>query len=254
MKARTAGRLLAGIFGFMIVALALSSIGGDEDARATLRQVVVGALLVGGLFYMTQRFKVEPRRASFADRARAVGLASEAGDRLGFLDSGFELARRAASVRDVESTATGTRNGRDVAVLDYWYAVSSRTGVDDYVRFVCALLPVPSSWPWLLVVPERIATLVGDALLGSDPDTESEAFNRTFAVRTDDRRFASAFLDARTIAWLLERPTHTGFEIRDGRLLCFVARDDVRDDVAHAVRTAEDLVDRVPAPVRAWYG
>jgi len=253
MKAGTASRLLVGIFSAMIAILALMALTGDDEARSILRPMVVAAVLVGGIFYLTHRYKVAPRRAMFIDQARRLGLTAVEGDPLDLLGSRFEVVRRRASVRDVETTATGTWEGHDVAVVDYWYAPTSRLEVDDYVRFVCALLPVPRTWPGLLVVPERIATLVGDAIGGHEPDTESEAFNRSFAVRTDDRRFTSAVLDGRMITWLQELPSHTGFEVRDGRLLCFVARQ-LDGDVEHALRTGRAFLHRVPGTARTWYG
>lgn len=253
MRAGTASRLLWGILGVLVLALSTMALTGDAEARSILAQVLLVALTVAGISYLSYRFKVAPRRAVFSDEARRAGLRTSSGDATGFLGSAFELARRAASVRDVETTAIGRWRGYEVAVIDYWYAPTSDTSADDEVRFVCALLPVPPSWPRTLVVPERLATLLGAALLGSDPGTESDAFNRSFAIRTDDRRFASALLDQRMIEWLLSLPTHTGFEIRDGRLLCFVARREI-GSVEHALVTAEDLLERTPPAVRSLFG
>jgi hypothetical protein len=210
MKAGTASRVLVGIFASIIAILALMSLSGDDEVRSILRQTVVAAAVLGGIFYLSYRYKIAPRRAMFTDQAGRLGLTIVAGDPLGLLGSRFEVVRRRASVRDVETTATGTWEGHDVAVVDYWYAPTDQLQVDDSVRFVCALLPVPATWPRLLVVPERIA-------------------------------------------WLLELPTHTGFEVRDGRLLCFVDRQ-LDGDVEHALRTARAFLERVPGAARAWYG
>jgi len=253
MRARTASRWLIGIFAFLIVVLSLMALGGDDEARSILRQVVVAAVFVGGLSYLSYRYKIAPRRAVFSDQARSVGLVPVEGDPTGILASGFELFTRRASVRDIETTATGTWRQRDVVVADYWYAPTSNTQIDDYVRVVCALFPVPGSWPRLLVIPERIATLVGDVLLDRDPGTESELFNRSFAIRADDRRFASAVLDARMLEWILALPRPVGFEIATGRLLCFVPRQ-TDGDVRAALETGEGFLQRIPHAVEAWYG
>jgi len=252
MRARTATRWLLGLFLFLTVSLALMSLGGDREASSILRQVVVGGALFGGSFYLSYRFKIAPRRAVFSDQARAVGLVPLAGDPGGILSSGFELVTRRASIRDIETTATGAWREHDVVVADYWYAPTSNTQIDDYVRVVCALFPVPSSWPRLLVIPERIATLVGDAMLDRDPGTESERFNRSFAIRTDDRRFASAVLDARMLEWILGLPRPVGFEILDARLLCFVPRQ-TDGDVLDALETGEGFLLQIPHAVEAWY-
>ena len=83
------------------------------------------------------------------------------------------------------------------------------------------------------MVPERLATLLGGAILASDPGTESEEFNRRYAVRADDRRFASAILG--------------------GRLLCFVARREL-GDVEHALSTGERFLAQVPDAARSIFG
>jgi hypothetical protein len=253
VNARTAQRLLIGIFTVMIVALAAMSLGGDEEARSLLGQVLLVAVTIAGIAYLSYRFKVSPRRAVFSGEASELGLRAVSGDPTRFLDGGFEVARRAASVRDVENTAIGRWHGLHATVVDYWYAPSSDTSVDDYVRFVCALFPVPATWPRTLVIPERVATLLGGRLAGSDPGTESEAFNRAYAIRADDRRFASALLDARMIEWIMSLPAHTGFEILDGRLLCFVARREL-GDLQHALSTGERFLERVPGAARSMYG
>ena len=121
------------------------------------------------------------------------------------------------------------------------------------MRFVGAVLPTPAAWPRLLVIPERIATLLGDAVLGLDPHTEWEAFNRRFAVRADDRRFASAVLDGRMIEWIMSLPVDTGFEIREGRLLCFVLRREI-GDVLHALTTGAAFLEHVPGAARSLFG
>lgn len=253
MNARTARRLLIGIFTVLIVALAAMALGGDEEARSLLVQVVLVAGTIAGITYLSYRFKVSPRRALFGGEAAELGLQAVSGDPTRFLDAGWEVVRRAASVRDVENTATGRWHGLHVTVVDYWYAPSADTSRDDYVRFVCALFPVPATWARTLIVPERVATLLGGRLAASDPGTESEAFNRRYAVRADDRRFASALLDARMIEWIMSLPTHTGFEISDGRLLCFVARREF-GDLQHALSTGERFLERVPGAVRSMFG
>ena len=60
----------------------------------------------------------------------------------------------------------------------------------------------------------------------SDPDgmvelaLESEAFDRRYRVRTTDRRFANAFIDARMMAWMIDLPDPWSFEVAGGWALC----------------------------------
>ena len=125
MRAGTAARLLIVVMGSVLLILAVLSLAGNEEARSTLRPMIVLVGLLGGLGYLSYRFKIAPRRELFSDEATRLGLRAEPGDPTGFLGSGFEVVRRQASVRDVETTAMGTWREWDVSVVDYWYAPSS---------------------------------------------------------------------------------------------------------------------------------
>ncbi len=52
-----------------------------------------------------------------------------------------------------------------------------------------------------------------------DQDLELEAFNRSFEVRADDRRFASVLLDARMTELLVQRAVGSVIETVGNRIL-----------------------------------
>ena len=223
---------------------------GAPDARELFGGFLFVAFVFGGLWWLSQRYRVRPRRASFEDQARLAGLRAEAGDPFRLLDDPFALFGRAASVRDIENSASGIRGGEHVIVADYWYAPSSDPQLDDHRRYTCVVRETPSWWTDVSVMPRGLVGLTRSVLPLGDLETESGAFNRRFEVRAADRRFANALLDQRMMAWLLEQPVEVGFEIAAGRLLVFRARVTTSlDDVALALEFAEGFEQRVPSVV-----
>lgn len=252
MRASTATRLLIGVVAFVGVAAMLALVQGDPEARELVGGSFLVAVTIGGLLWLTRRYRVGPRRASFEDQARRAGLRAEPGDPFGLLDSPFALFGRMASVRDIENTASGTRNGVWTVVADSWYAPTGDPQLDDYVRHTCVLTDMPPWWPDLSVVPGDLVSRLRSTVAMPDLRTESEAFNRRFEVRSADPRFASAFLDARMMEWLLRIEPGVGLEIRGARLMSFRPRATASlDDVERALELHDALSQRIPSVVRA---
>lgn len=251
MKAATANRILWWIVGALGVSALVSVARGDPEGRELFGGFLFLAFTVGVLSWLSQRYRVRPRRDSFGDQARRTGLRPEAGDPFGFLDAPFALFGRAASVRDIENTASGIRGGERVVVVDYWYAPSADPSLDDYRRYTCVVTETPSWWTDVSVMPKGLADLVRSVLPLPELRTESDEFGRRFEIHAADPRFANALLDQRMMAWLLEQAPDSGFEIVAGRLMVFRAR--VRaslDDVARALELTDGLSQRVPSVVR----
>lgn len=252
MRASSANRILLWIVvGIGIFALLLL-LTGDPQATELLRIFVVVAITIGGLWWLGYHARVLPRRESFEAQARELGLRARRGDPLGVLDLPFTLFRWAASVREIENTAQGSRGGLDLAIVDYWFAPTGDTRYDDYERYTCVLSQAPRSWPDLSVVTERIVSRLRSTFAMPDIRTESEEFNRRFAVRSNDRRFALAFLDARMMAWLLEQVPGVGFEVLGGTAMLFRPRSTTSlDDLVRAVELYDRFHEKVPRVVRA---
>jgi hypothetical protein len=250
VKATTARRLLIGLGAFLGAGLLLMVASGAPDAGETTRQLLAVGVFLGGMFYLGYRFRVLPRRESFRDQAGALAFRAEPGDPLGLLDLPFTLFRWTGSVRAIENTAVGSHRGREVAIADYWFSPTAAAERDDYERYTCVVTTAPQGWSDLVVVPERLGSRLLGALGVRDIELESEAFNRAFHVRGADRRFASAFVDARLMEWLLEQQAVVGFEVLDGRLLVFRQRATLSlDDVSATLALFDAFTDRVPRVV-----
>jgi len=247
MKPATAGKIAAAI-GIAWAATALVMlVSGDPRAPGLIRQLFAISILAGGMAWLSYRFRVLPRRGSFADQAKEAGLRSQSGDPFGMLASRFELFHRAASARAVENSAWGIHRGREIVVTDYWYAPDSNPSRDDVRRFVCVIDTARPEWPDIVVEPADGASIVREAVGRGDVDLESERFNRAFEVRAADRAFASALLDARMMEWLLVEPPGVGFEVAAGRLMVSGPRDRASlDDLAEGLRRFDAFLDRVP--------
>jgi hypothetical protein len=250
VKASTASRILLWIVGvFGAFALILFA-AGDEGAREAFGNFIILGVTFGGLAWLGYRYRVLPRRESFAGQARDLGLRAESGDPLGLVDRSFVLFRWMASVREVENTATGRRSGLEVVVADYWFSPTSAAERDDYERYTCVLTQASATWADLSVVPERLASRMCDVLALPDIGTESVEFDRRFEIRSADRRFASAFVDARMMAWLLEQLPGMGFEILGGWLMVFRPRATTSvDDLDRALDLHEAFLERIPRVV-----
>jgi hypothetical protein len=252
VNASTVQRILIGIGAFLAAGMFLLFLTGDRQAAEVARQLLVVVITLGGLFWLVYRFRVLPRRESFQGQAAAQAFRAQVGDPLGLLDLPFTLFRWVGSVRQIENTATGIHDGREVVVADYWFAPTGSSEYDDYERYTCVVTVTPSGWSDLAVVPERFGSRLRDAIGSDQLGTESEAFNRTFDFRGADRRFASAFVDARMMQWILDQPPGTGFEVLGGRLMVFRPRAiSSLDDVARAVQLFDAFMEHVPRVVRA---
>jgi hypothetical protein len=250
MKVSSARRIPLWIGACWAAFVVILFIARAPDAGELLGQLLVVGGTIGGLFYLGYRFRVLPRRRSFQGQARELGLRPELGDTRGLMQLPFSLFRWMASARDMENTASGTWRGADIVVGDYWFARSGRPEKEDYERYTCVLTAAPSTWSDLSVVPERIASRLRGAIGLDDIEMESEQFNRSFEVRAMDPLFASAFVDARMMEWLLSQVPGVGFEVLGGRLLVFRPRMTASvDDLARALELLDAFLAHVPRVV-----
>lgn len=254
MRSATALRIAAAIGVAWTLAAAAMAAKGDPSAGRVTIELLTVALATAVIVWLVRRFRIAPRRHSFADQAASTGLLARAGDPLALLRQPFTLFHQAATVRDLENTARGEWKGRDVVVADYWFAPSSNPSRDDIRRYVCVIDDGRQGWPDLAVLPTTIGSRARDAVGGGGVDLESEAFNRAFDVRAGDRRFATAVLDARMMAWLLAQPPGAGVEVSGGRLMVFGPRPTTSiDDVDRALRRYEAFLAQLPAVVASLY-
>jgi hypothetical protein len=237
--------LLATIGGMALLLLLI-----DRD-QALAMIAVFGT--VAGLLFLVYRIRDVPRRDAYRDAARVLGLRHEGSDTRGLVNLPHPLLHRSAEIRDIGHVLSGLWHGSDVVVFEYRYMTgASAQGQGVAHEYSCVLTPVPVSWPDLIVEPERMPTRTTDVLGLRDIDLEHEGFNRAFEVRSADPRFASAFLDARMMAWLMDSVSGYGFEIVHHRLLVFGPRV-APWEVGSVLATTETFLAQVPPVIDSMY-
>jgi hypothetical protein len=147
-------------------------------------------------------------------------------------------------------------NSLPVRGFDYWYYDERRDEngqmQKSYSYFSCVLAQVNSSWPQIRIERERVLDKVAGALGFEDIDFESDEFNRTFAVRCLDRRFAMALIDPRMMEFLLTTEGRFDFEIKGRWLLLATGRLDPKFTPA-LMKVCDTLIEHIPTVVWDLY-
>lgn len=241
MRYSTGTKVLAGVFAIGLLFL----IAGRQWQEA--REWVATALVVGGIVALGV-WRLRPRRNAFEAEALRLGVRFSARDPFGLLDEPFALWRWSQrSYGRLDNVLWGTWRGLQVRAFEYQYDTSGR----DPRAFSCAMVAIPGGWPALVIRPESLASRLADVAV-PEVAFESEAFDRAFSVRCDDRRFASAFVDARMMAWLLALEPRWGFEIDGPWILGY--RDQVRPwEIEGVLETVATFVERIPRVVGSLF-
>lgn len=153
--------------------------------------------------------------------------------------------------RRAEHVLRGTHRGRRLVAFEYSYKETEGSGDDRRTRtypFTVVGLATPAPRPTLELSREswgrRLLGLVGVR----DLELESEEFNRTFRIRTEDDKFAYDILHPRMMAWMLadERARSVPFRFERGDLVVWTpGRVDVVR-VGELLDYACDILDRTP--------
>ena len=200
--------------------------------------------------------KAAKRREDFALWALAQGLDFSIADPHGLDKLDFHLFTKGDG-RGCENVATGTWQGLDVRVADYWYyersqdseGRSSRT----YYRFSVVLAAVDAALPAVRVEKENVLSRLADRLALRDLEFESEEFNRQFEVHADDREFAYKLLDARMMDWLLRTAGRHCYEVSGSWVLAYCKQLPVAE-VPTLLAAVQGFVAHIPRLVWADYG
>jgi hypothetical protein len=215
--------------------------------------LVFGAAAAAIGYYQHQR-KLE-RQRTLRTLALEQGLDFSVDDPFDTLREPFSLLHRGDG-RGVENVLWGFWQELEVRVFDYWFyeETSDANGrrSRSTSRFDCVLALVDAYCPQLTIREENVLTRVADALTLRDIEFESAEFNRRFTVKGADERFASAFCDARMIAWLLEHGAGYAFEVIGDRMLCWRRRGPAADKL-DGLGTARAFNERIPAVVSSLY-
>jgi hypothetical protein len=216
--------------------------------------VVLFVLVAAGIAVYSYHAKLQ-RQRELGALAFAQGLDFAVEDPFGTLAEPFSLFDRGDG-RGIENVLWGTWHGLEIRAFDYWYydesSDSNGRRSRSYHRFDCVLTAVDALCPRLQIAEENVLTRLADAVALHDLRFESEEFNRRFTVRSPDPRFASAFCDARMMAWLLAHGDGHAFEVVGDRILSWCRRVDP-GAIVHLLGTARAFRERVPTVVSSLY-
>lgn len=189
---------------------------------------------------------------SIASVAARNGLQHSAGDPFGCTRVAFPLFRKGDG-RAAEDVVWHERaDGLTTRAFDFSYYVETKDDFEQvhrtHTHFTCVMAQVDGAWPEVSITREGIIERALDLVGLGDIELESEAFNRRFALRSPDRRFAVTLVDAQMIDFLLSTEARFAFFVK-GRWVLLVS-DPVRPPLVPALmRVAETFVEHVPRVV-----
>lgn len=159
----------------------------------------------------------------------------------------FDCFRKGHS-RYAERLLLGAAQGRELVGFDYHYAETSGTGKDESTttyRFSGVILDSGLTLAPLSLREEHFGDRISAFFGMGDIDFELAEFNRTFHVRSPDRRFATDVLQPSSLEFLLESPR---FRVEFGPRRILVWRDKRFEpaDFLAALALAEGLLERLP--------
>jgi hypothetical protein len=201
-------------------------------------------------YYLKKR-----RQQGLAFAAKQLGMRFSLTDPFETLAEPFDLFRKGDG-RGVENVMWGVWQGVESRLFDYWYyeesTDSKRSRSRTYHRFSCVMAPLDAACAHLMLSRESVFSRLGDHLGFRDIELESEAFNREFTVRSQDRKFAVDLCDARMMEWLLASVDGFGFEVVGDRLLVS-SRRRAATDLIPLLGTMKGFRDRIPRVVFSLY-
>ena len=216
--------------------------------------VIVFLVGAGGIAYLGYYLK-KRRQQGLAFAATQLGMRFALTDPFDTLSEPFELLRKGDG-RGVENVMWGVWGGVECRLFDYWYYEESTDSKGNrsrsYSRFSCVMSPVDAACSPLTIARENVFTRLGDHLGFRDIELESEEFNRTFTVKSSDRKFAVDFCDARMMEWLLAHGEGFGFEVVGDRLLASCRRRSPTELIP-LLGTMKGFRARIPSVVFSLY-
>lgn len=162
--------------------------------------------------------------------------------------SGFPLG--VGSNRRVDDCIAGTYGG--VPCTHFTYRFEHSFGDDKAVEqaFTLTVGTLDVRVATLDLIPEGAASRVLGAISGADIDLESAEFNRTWKLRSEDKRFAVDVVDPRMMEHLL-RHRLPGVAVRIDRdyVIAWSAGIAPLDDLASRLNLVTGIASRIPAHV-----
>jgi hypothetical protein len=157
--------------------------------------------------------------------------------------------------QQARNVVRGRWDDRKFLAFDYSYQPFDATSGKQPRRFGVIAMQLPAALPWLEVEHEN---LLGEQLrniVDARPDIrfESDLFNRTFRVTSDDERYARAIVHPRLMELLLDRG-EIGWRITGEHLLGWYTGSHTPSDLERRLDFLAQIAGLVPAFVWADYG
>ncbi|HEX6356745.1 DUF3137 domain-containing protein [Actinophytocola sp.] len=208
------------------------------------------AAVIGALWYF-QRLAHKKKVAEFTAYAAKRGWRyrekdHELADRFTGRPFGIGHGRRVTHV------LRGSHRDRDVLVFQYTYKETTGAGderkTEIYHRTVAAL-PTPAPRPTLEVTRKGLGRKLLDVFGGRGLRLDSEEFNKTFVVETEDETFARDVLGPGMVEWLLSdyRPRTIPFRFERADLLVWRPGEINLSAVDELADYVCDILDRTPS-------
>ena len=183
--------------------------------------------------------------------AAHVGVHSAEGDIFRCDRAPFPLLRR-GDRRTVERVLWRDDDPHSMRVFDYRY---ERTYGQERVRsplFTCATALANASWPYVEIEPASAASDLTGPFEGEDRiEVVDDAFDDAFVAHATEHRFISAFLDAPTRAFLLDKARALSISLNGAWLL--VSAEDVPPHLLPALfGFVDDLLEHLVKPTAAF--
>lgn len=202
--------------------------------------VIVGAvlLIVGGYIY--ERKRAEKLQAFAA--ARGLSYTKQDQRWVG-VDLGWPYD--AGRSHRANHVMTGTHNGRPLVVFEHKWVTGSGDDRKTHYAMVTAL-QLPRTLPQLTVTREGVFGSLARAIGIKDIELESDAFNREYKVKSENRRFAYDVLHPRFMQWLLDTDAG-GFTISSGYLVVATGGRLQMEQVDSRIAYLDAIAEHVPA-------
>lgn len=190
---------------------------------------------------------------SLAAVAARHGLEHSTVDPFGSTRVAFPLFRKGDG-RQCQNVVWRTRpDGLATRAFDFSYFVETKDDLGRVRRthtyFTCVMAQVDGAWPEVSITREGLLEKALAMVGLGDIELESDEFNRRFALRSADRRFAVALVDAQMIDFLLSTEARFAFFVK-GRWVLLVSNPVRPDMVPALMRVTEAFVERIPRVVQ----
>jgi hypothetical protein len=216
--------------------------------------VIVVVLFAAGslVAWWVRRWMTQQRTNAVAATAKTNGWAFSSTDDFRCGDAPFHLLERGRRRRVSNVCSPIGPDGKPIRLFDYSFTEGSGKNSHTYTHS-CYLFSGDDHFPLLTIEHESVFAGALDAIGIRDLQFESDEFNRTFRITSEDPRFASAFIDARMMQFLLTNAgptTHISVHIHYVLLWC---RRLPAGELPDLLRLGEAFRAAIPAVVRDLY-